>query len=108
MVRCDMEFYQSDRGVVAMKTIGRTNQGGYLVEMNPDEHGALTALACAENGWESMGAYYRHSETASIDLSTPIGAIRHYARSISRLNELRRLLNDLEDTYKNEDDEYDS
>ncbi len=90
-----------------MKTIGRTNEGNYLVEMNPDEHRALAGLAGVGEEWTSIEPYYNDPATAFIDLSTPIGAVRHYARSRARLSELQRLLNDIKDTYRNEKAEYD-
>ena len=82
---------------MAMKTIGRTNENNYLVEMNPDEHGALARLAKIEEGWLSMEAYFAHDSISFIDLSTPIGAIRHYTKSRVRLAELQSLLDDVKD-----------
>ncbi len=80
-----------------MKTIGSTNDGNYLVEMNPDEHKALARLARIEAGWLSMEAYFAQDGISFIDLSTPIGAIRHYTESRVRLAELQSLLSDVED-----------
>ena len=87
-----------------MKTIGRTNEGDYLVEMNSDEHRALAALAKIEEGWSSIEEYFAHPEITFIDLSTPIGAIKHYVESRSRLRELQKLLDNIEDIYTDEND----
>ena len=85
-----------------MKTIGRTNEGDYLVEMNSDEHRVFAMLAQVEEGWTEIEAYHVHQEISFIDLSTPIGAIRHYVQSRTRLIELQNLLNDVEDILTDE------
>ena len=87
-----------------MKTIGRTNENNYLVEMNPDEHTALAMLAGVESGWLNIEAYHTHLEIVFIDLSTTIGAIRHYVQSKTRLVELQNLLNDITDVLDNPDE----
>ncbi len=87
-----------------MKTIGRTNEGDYLVSMNSDEHRAFAMLAQVEEGWTEMEAYYADPSISFIDLSTPIGAIRHYVQSKERLIALQRLLNDVEDILSDPDE----
>ncbi len=90
-----------------MKTIGRTNEGDYLVSMNKDEHRAIADLANVEADWTSIEAYYADPTITFIDLSTPIGAIRHYTKSRRRVQELQRLLNDIDDKYTDENDNMD-
>ena len=85
-----------------MKTIGRTNEGDYLVGMNLDEHAALARLANIESDWVSIEAYYAKPNITFIDLSTPIGAIKHYVESRVRLSELQSLLTNVEDILTNE------
>lgn len=72
-----------------MKTIGRTNDGCYLVEMNDDEHKALARLAGAAGGWNQHRAIqldYKMVVESAID--KPLNAVHSYSHSLEMINEL--------------------
>ena len=72
-----------------MKTIGRTNEGNYLVEMNTEEHLALARLSAVSGGagWYSL-AFDSRDLSVEIDLSTPLAMVTTYSESLAYANDL--------------------
>ena len=73
-----------------MKTIGKTNEGYYLVEMSPDEHGAMARLAGAADGWGEHDSLRFGTSTisATLSLENPLNAVQSYSSSLEHLNSL--------------------
>jgi hypothetical protein len=80
-----------------MKTIGRTNDGEYLVEMNHDEHKALVNLSRAINGDTPHELKFAPmNELLIVDLSGPLGSVRAYTETLFMINNLSSYLKNVE------------
>ena len=80
-----------------MKTIGSTNDGGYIVEMTHAEHKVLAALAGASDGLIEGIMWARDSAAAiGYDLANPMEQVIAYTESKAILNQLKDHLDVME------------
>lgn len=81
--------------VKTMKTIGRSCNNGYIVEMTLSEYRELSKLADAVEG-RSVDHLMDYN-LSRVDYSGVFGCIRGYAMANFRLNELQKLLDSMKD-----------
>ena len=90
-----------------MKTIGRTNDGGYIVEMNSKEHNVFARLAGIESGWTTYDTIALDYSTSFdvADLSNAFAAIRTYTHIRANVNQLRKDVESLDNALRLQEEE---
>lgn len=71
-----------------MIVIGRSNAGGYMVELTIPEYNALMRLAVAIEG--NKFYYGEYNEMVNVDLDAPLGVIYTYSRHLEMIKKLER------------------
>ena len=88
-----------------MQTIGRTNNGGFLVEMSDAEHRTFKTLEASVLGLTS--GFWLSCDFASMPLDTPLDhaftTIAVWADLRFRVNDLRHLIVKLDERLYSED-----
>ena len=80
-----------------MKTIGQTNDGGYIVEMSSYEHRALERLATAVEDKTLEELQYNPEKLGvRFGLKDTFDAINAFAMARYRVNEIRALADEFE------------
>jgi hypothetical protein len=85
-----------------MKEIGRTKDSGYIVEMNQHEYGEFTQLYKAVSGSDGLPYFdYDPGRIWEFDFTNIFHAIRAYYMHKFKINEMRALVDSLDDILKN-------
>jgi hypothetical protein len=79
-----------------MKTLGRTNEGGFLVELTHAEHEEFSRLHLACTGSIAPLSHSHDRRGIEYDFEGTFGAIRAFYESKFRVNEWRELLDQFE------------
>lgn len=81
-----------------MKEIGRTNDGGHIVEMNQSEYGEFKSLYSAVSGKGGLpDSQYDAGRVWEFDLSNVFHVIRAHYMQRFKVNEFRGLVEQLEE-----------
>lgn len=86
-----------------MKTIGRTNDGGHLVEMTDVEHSTMRELEDAVDG-TFPGLMDQWGGNLHSDLGNALRAIHSWVRFRMRVNDIKNMANQLEGVLNGEYD----
>jgi hypothetical protein len=81
-----------------MNDLGRSKQGGFIVELSEDEYVTFTQLERALNGDESDWYKSMDYRLRGTDLSRTLVVIRNWTEGLFYINSLQNYINQLKNT----------